>query len=50
MGLDGMGYPTPNRKHMLEQRINFHSEMTEAAMDMYNPDGQHTDSDQESYV
>eukprot|EP00090_Calanus_glacialis_P001956 TRINITY_DN11459_c0_g1_i1.p1 TRINITY_DN11459_c0_g1~~TRINITY_DN11459_c0_g1_i1.p1 ORF type:complete len:1431 (-),score=227.73 TRINITY_DN11459_c0_g1_i1:552-4844(-) len=46
------GYRSPNRKQMLERRLNFHSEMAGGGnySNMYNPDNQQTDSDQESYV
>lgn len=43
---------SPNRKQMLERRLNFHSEMTGAVnySHLYGEDMQQTDSDQESYV
>ena len=50
---DQLGYRSPARKQFLERRINFHGDMAGLAsnyVNMYSPDSQHTDSDQESYV
>ena len=50
---DNLGYRSPARKQFLERRINFHGDMSGLAsnyVNMYSPDSQHTDSDQESYV
>ena len=45
---------SPAGKQFLERRINFHGDMSGLSsnyVNMYSPDtGQHTDSDQESYV
>ena len=50
---DNLGFRSPARKQFLERRINFHGDMAGLAsnyVNMYSPDSQHTDSDQESYV
>ena len=47
------GFRSPARKQFLERRINFQGDMSGLAtnyVNMYSPDSQHTDSDQESYV
>ena len=50
---DNLGYRSPARKQFIDRRINFHGDMSGIStnyVNMYNPDSQHTDSDQESYV